>query len=165
MIRRTVIVQGALAFAARRVAAALGGENGLQIMTVTQSAARLAGGFVHQVTGEDLKFAVARALDAREASRRSRPSGISPGMTPRRRGRRKRHGTQTFVSLMRRTVRRGSAISALLEDRVRAFSPWRRHACRLLSVTRRARHCNLLLRRWVQFLSRVFILSSLFGVR
>ena len=63
-MRMTVIVQGRLAFAAHRAAAARGGENGLQIMTVTQLAARLAGGFLHQVTGEELEFAVARALDA-----------------------------------------------------------------------------------------------------
>jgi len=63
-MRKTVIVQGRLAFAAHRAAAARAGENGLQIMTVTQLAARLAGGFLHQVTGEELEFAVARALDA-----------------------------------------------------------------------------------------------------
>jgi hypothetical protein len=63
-MRRTVIVQGRLAFAAHRAAAARAGENGLQIMTVTQLAARLAGGFLHQVTGEELEFAVARALEA-----------------------------------------------------------------------------------------------------
>ena len=63
-MRRTIIVQGRLAFAAHRAAAARDGENGLQIMTVTQLAARLAGGFLHQVTGEELEFAVARALDA-----------------------------------------------------------------------------------------------------
>lgn len=62
-MRRTVIVQGGLAFAARRASAARDGENGLQIMTVTQLAARLAGGFLHPVTNEDLEFAVARALD------------------------------------------------------------------------------------------------------
>ena len=63
-MRRTVIVQGGLAFATRRAAAARDGENGLQIMTATQLAARLAGGFLHQVTGEELEFVVARALDA-----------------------------------------------------------------------------------------------------
>lgn len=59
-----MIVQGRLAFAARRAAAARVAENGLQIMTITQLAARLAGGFLHQVTGEELEFAVACALDA-----------------------------------------------------------------------------------------------------
>ncbi|RWK68287.1 MAG: PD-(D/E)XK nuclease family protein [Mesorhizobium sp.] len=63
-MRRTVIVQGRLALATRRAAAARAGENGLQIMTVTQLAARLAGGFLHQVTGEELELAIARALDA-----------------------------------------------------------------------------------------------------
>jgi len=64
VMRRTVIVQGGLAFAARRATAARDGENGLQIMTATQLAARLAGGFLHQVTAEELEFVVARALDA-----------------------------------------------------------------------------------------------------
>jgi hypothetical protein len=63
-MRRAVIVQGGLAFATRRAAAARDGENGLQIMTATQLAASLAGGFLHQVTGEELEFLVARALEA-----------------------------------------------------------------------------------------------------
>ena len=64
VMRRTVIVQGGLAFATRRAAAARDGENGLQIMTTTQLASRLAGGFLHQVTGEELEFVVASALHA-----------------------------------------------------------------------------------------------------
>lgn len=44
--------QGRLAFAARPVALRDAGENGLQIMTVAQMATWLAGGFLHQVTGE-----------------------------------------------------------------------------------------------------------------
>src|SRR5579859_634653 len=61
---RCAISLSGLAFAARRATAARDGENGLQIMTATQLAARLAGGFLHQVTAEELEFVVARALDA-----------------------------------------------------------------------------------------------------
>ena len=42
MNRRTVIVEGPLAFRMRRIAAARQGEAGVQIMTLPQLAARLA---------------------------------------------------------------------------------------------------------------------------
>jgi len=63
-IRKTAIIQGLLAYATRRAAAARAGENGLQIMTVPQLAARLAGGFWHNATVEDVERAVRGALDA-----------------------------------------------------------------------------------------------------
>jgi hypothetical protein len=62
--RKTVVVQGALAYATRRAAAARAAESGLQILTMPQLAARLAGGLFHQATGEELEHAVRLALDA-----------------------------------------------------------------------------------------------------
>ncbi len=64
MIRSTVVVQGSLAYAARRAAAARGAQSGLQIMTMAQLAGRLAGGFLHQARDEELERAVRAALDA-----------------------------------------------------------------------------------------------------
>ena len=45
MQRRTVIINGPLAFRTRRLMAARKGEAGLQLMTLPLLAARLAGGF------------------------------------------------------------------------------------------------------------------------
>ncbi|MBX3575090.1 MAG: PD-(D/E)XK nuclease family protein [Mesorhizobium sp.] len=55
-------MQGQLAVAAHRAAAARAGLNGLQIMTVTHLASRLAGGFLRRATREELEEAVGRAL-------------------------------------------------------------------------------------------------------
>jgi hypothetical protein len=63
MQRRTAVIQGALAYGMRRIAAARAGETGLQIMTVPQVAARLAGGFLHPATGEIIEPAIRTALD------------------------------------------------------------------------------------------------------
>ncbi|WP_189561942.1 MULTISPECIES: PD-(D/E)XK nuclease family protein [unclassified Mesorhizobium] len=63
MIRKTVVVQGQVAFAALRAAAARSGANGLQIMTVSQLAARLAGGFFRLAGSAEVEQAVARALE------------------------------------------------------------------------------------------------------
>jgi PD-(D/E)XK nuclease superfamily len=61
--RRTVIVEGPLAFQMRRRAAARAGECGVQILTLPQLAARLAGGFFHPVAAELLEPAVQNALN------------------------------------------------------------------------------------------------------
>jgi hypothetical protein len=119
-MRRTVIVQGGLAFAAHRAAAARAGENGLQIMTVTQLAARLAGGFLHQVTAEELEFAVARALDAGGFEEIETVRHL-PGMT--------RAVARTLKAAWNADIRLAHAPNgqarirdlALLEDRVRDF--------------------------------------------
>ena len=121
-MRMTVIVQGRLAFAAHRAAAARGGENGLQIMTVTQLAARLAGGFLHQVAGEELEFAVARALDAGGFEDIESVRHL-PGMT--------RAVARTLRATWNADFRLADALQdqarmrdlALLEDRVRHFLP------------------------------------------
>ncbi|RUV29301.1 PD-(D/E)XK nuclease family protein, partial [Mesorhizobium sp. M5C.F.Ca.IN.020.32.2.1] len=64
MNRRTVIVEGPLALRMRRIAAARRGEAGVQIMTLPQLAARLAGGFTRPARAEDLDPTIRSALDA-----------------------------------------------------------------------------------------------------
>ncbi len=162
MITRTVIIQGRLAFAARRAAAAHAGDNGLQIRTVPQLAARLAGGFLHQVTGEELEFAVARALDAGGFEDIETVRHL-PGMT--------RAVARTLRAAWNADFRLADARDgqarmrdlALLEDRVRDFLPPAR-GCPRLCATRRERGCNGLPRCWARSPSRVFISSSRSGV-
>jgi hypothetical protein len=62
-LRRTVVVDGPLAFRMRRIEAARQNEVGLQILTLPQLAARLAGGFSGPARGPDLSSAVREALD------------------------------------------------------------------------------------------------------
>ncbi|RWM13734.1 MAG: PD-(D/E)XK nuclease family protein [Mesorhizobium sp.] len=64
MNRRTVVVEGPLAFRMRRIAAARRGETGVQIFTMPQLAARLAGGFRQPARSEDLDPAIRAALEA-----------------------------------------------------------------------------------------------------
>jgi len=60
--RRVVVVEGPLAFRMRRVQAARGRELGLEILTIPQLAARLAGGFCSPADEEVLYPAISRAL-------------------------------------------------------------------------------------------------------
>jgi hypothetical protein len=62
--RRTVVVEGPLAFRMRRIAAARRAEAGVQIMTLPQLAARLAGGFIKPARSQDLDPAIRAALEA-----------------------------------------------------------------------------------------------------
>ncbi|MFC5323631.1 PD-(D/E)XK nuclease family protein [Bradyrhizobium oligotrophicum] len=64
MIRRTVVVEGPLAFRMRRIAAARQNEGGVQIITLPQLAARLAGGFTRPAQSEELDRAIRSALEA-----------------------------------------------------------------------------------------------------
>jgi hypothetical protein len=64
MERRTVIVEGPLAFRMRRVAAARRSEAGRQIMTLPQLAGRLASSFARPARSEDLDPAIRKALEA-----------------------------------------------------------------------------------------------------
>jgi hypothetical protein len=64
MSRRTVIVEGPLALNMRRIAAAREAEAGVQIMSLPQLAARLAGGFARPARSEDLDPAIQSALKA-----------------------------------------------------------------------------------------------------
>lgn len=59
---RTVVVDGPLALRMARLRAARAGTTGLQILTLPQLAARLAGGFVRPAQREDIEPALARAL-------------------------------------------------------------------------------------------------------
>ncbi|TIP82562.1 MAG: PD-(D/E)XK nuclease family protein, partial [Mesorhizobium sp.] len=64
MNRRTVVVEGPLAFRMRRIAAARRSETGVQILTMPQLAARLAGGFRQPARAEHLDPAIRAALEA-----------------------------------------------------------------------------------------------------
>jgi len=64
MVLRTRVVDGPLALKTRRLEAARRGEAGLQIVTVAQLAAHLAGGFVRPAASADLEIAVRGALAA-----------------------------------------------------------------------------------------------------
>lgn len=63
MQRRTIIVDGPLAFRMRRIEAARAGEIGVDILTLPLLAARLAGGFARPATGADIEQAARAALD------------------------------------------------------------------------------------------------------
>src|SRR5260370_27679028 len=64
MNRRTVVVEGPLAFRMLRLAAAWGAEAGLQILTPPLLASRLAGGFRRPARSQDIEPAIRSALDA-----------------------------------------------------------------------------------------------------
>jgi len=64
MIRRTVVVEGPLAFHMRRIYAARRGEAGVQILTFPLLAARLAGGFTRPARSQDLDPAIRAVLQA-----------------------------------------------------------------------------------------------------
>jgi hypothetical protein len=59
---RTTVIEGSLAFQMLRAAAARANECGLQILSLLQLAARLAGGFTASVAKEHLDSAIRRAL-------------------------------------------------------------------------------------------------------
>ena len=63
-MRKTLIVHSRYAWRSHRTRAALGAEQGLQLLTIDQMAARLAGGFLQPTDPEDFKAAVATALAA-----------------------------------------------------------------------------------------------------
>jgi hypothetical protein len=61
-MKKTLIVHGRYAWRHHRTRAALAGKHGVQIFTMDQAAARLAGGFLRPIDHEDLQGAVAEAL-------------------------------------------------------------------------------------------------------
>jgi hypothetical protein len=63
MNRRTVIVEGPLAFRMYRIAAVRRAMVGVQIMTLPQLAARLVGGFTRPARSQNLAPAIRRALE------------------------------------------------------------------------------------------------------
>jgi len=64
MKRRTVIVEGPLAFRMRRLEAARRSEAGVQILILSLLAARLAGGFHRPARSQELGPAIRTALDS-----------------------------------------------------------------------------------------------------
>ena len=78
--RRTVAVEGPLAFHMRRVDAARRGETGVHILTVPLLAARLAGGFIRPARSQDLDPAIRAALQAGGFAELERIRQL-PGMT------------------------------------------------------------------------------------
>ena len=63
-MRKTLVVHNRYAWRSFRTRAALIAEQGLQLFTMEQLAARLAGGFFQPVSHDDLSAAVAAALVA-----------------------------------------------------------------------------------------------------
>lgn len=80
MKRRTIVVEGPLAFRMRRIAAARGGEVGVQIFTLPMLAARLAGGFNRAAESQDLEPAIRQALGMGGFTELDAIRGL-PGMT------------------------------------------------------------------------------------
>jgi RecB family exonuclease len=60
---RTAVIERPLAYQMRRLAAARASKSGLQILTLPQMAARLAGGFTYPVTAEQMEPGIQIALD------------------------------------------------------------------------------------------------------
>ena len=80
-ILRSALVQGRLAFAMRRAAAARGRELGLQIMTPPLLAARLAGGLLHPASRESIEIGIREALSQPGLLQDLAPIADLPGAT------------------------------------------------------------------------------------
>jgi len=121
-LRRTIVVHTRLAGHMARVQAARAGESGVQILTMGQLAARLAGGLLRPIDPDDLKIAVRDSLAAMQLGElepikalrgqekklismgrfRVRSGGCS-GVTPRSRKRMEQCSTQKRVCNLIRT--------------------------------------------------------------
>lgn len=77
---RTAVVQGRLAYAMRRAAAARSNELGLQILTLPQLAARLAGGLKRPASRESIEAGIIAALGAPDRLKELAPVCDMPGM-------------------------------------------------------------------------------------
>jgi hypothetical protein len=62
--RRTIVVQGTLAYGMRRLQAATRGESGINLVTLPQLAAELAGGFLHLAPNEAIETLIKERLVA-----------------------------------------------------------------------------------------------------
>lgn len=78
--RRTIVVQGPLAFRVHRLAAADQGSLGLQLMTLPMLAARLAGGFLRPAQSDEVELSLQAALK-RGGFTEIEPLRTLPGMT------------------------------------------------------------------------------------
>jgi hypothetical protein len=120
--RRVAVVEGPLAFRMRRVQAARDGDQGLEILTIPQLAARLAGGFSSPADEEVLYPVISRAL-AEEGLTVLAPVAASPGIV--------RAVTQTLRRIWRADFNLDAAADqsprfrdlALIQSRVRATLP------------------------------------------
>lgn len=120
--RRVVVVDGPLAFRMRRIQAARDGDLGLEVLTIPQLAARLAGGFSRPADDEVLYPVISRAL-AEEGLSELAPVASLPGMV--------RAVTQTLRRIWRADFNLGDAADqsprfrdlALIQTRVRATLP------------------------------------------
>ena len=120
--RRVIVVEGPLAFRMRRVQAARDGDLGLEILTIPQLAARLAGGFSSPADEEVLYPAISQAL-AEEGLIDLAPVAALPGMV--------RAVTQTLRRIWRADFNLDAAADqsprfrdlALIQTRVRAALP------------------------------------------
>lgn len=77
---RTAVVQGRLAYAMRRAAAARSNELGLQILTLPQLAARLAGGLKRPASRESIEGGIVAALGTPARLKELAPVSEMPGM-------------------------------------------------------------------------------------
>jgi hypothetical protein len=120
---RTVVVQGPLAAGMRRFAAARAGEIGAQILSFSQLAARLAGGFTQPITSEILEPAIQEALKEKGFRDISRVCDL-PGMT-RAVARSLRKAWEADIDLAAREKSRTARLQDLaeIERRVRAKLP------------------------------------------
>ncbi|MET3220180.1 hypothetical protein ABIE85_007131 [Bradyrhizobium diazoefficiens] len=118
---RTWIVGSALAFRMRRAAAARANESGLQILTLPNLAARLAGGFRSLVPSEQLDRAIQQALAAGGFKEIEKVRHL-PGMT-RAVSRALRKVWDADVSLRADATNARLADLALIENRVRRELP------------------------------------------
>ena len=110
MERTTRVVSGPLALKMQRLAAAREGAVGVEIFSLPQLAARLAGGFARPATAEDLQPAIRIALD-HDGYNDIRNLTRLPGMV--------RAVQQTLTSVWRADVSLDSAANARLADFVR----------------------------------------------
>jgi len=78
-LRRTIIVHGRLAARQQRLAAARGGDHGLQVLSFQQAAVRLAGGFTRSIDDESLRAAIQVVLPATPMGELERINSL-PGM-------------------------------------------------------------------------------------
>jgi hypothetical protein len=79
-VRKTAVVEGPLAFQMRRFEAAGAAQSGLQILSLPQVSARLAGGFARPITAEILEPAIQAALGNSAFAELDRVRAL-PGMT------------------------------------------------------------------------------------
>jgi hypothetical protein len=78
---QSALVQGRLAYATRRAAAARGRELGLQVMTPPQMAARLAGGLLRPASRESIEAGIRAALSRPDLLKSIGPISDLPGAT------------------------------------------------------------------------------------